>query len=40
VEVRRVESRPDDLILELSDGTTREVDACIVACGLPSAATG
>ncbi len=33
VEVRRVESRPDDLVLELSDGTTREVDVCIVACG-------
>ncbi len=33
VEVQRVESRPDDLVLTLSDGTTREVDACIVACG-------
>jgi hypothetical protein len=33
VEVQRVESRPDDLLLTLSDGTTREVDACIVACG-------
>ena len=33
VEVVRVESRPDDLILSLSDGTTREVDVCIVACG-------
>ena len=33
VEVRRVESRPGDLVLTLSDGTTREVDACIVACG-------
>ena len=33
VEVREVESRPDDLVLRLSDGTTREVDVCIVACG-------
>jgi thioredoxin reductase len=33
VEVQRVESRPDELVLALSDGTTREVDACIVACG-------
>jgi thioredoxin reductase len=33
VEVQRVQSRPDDLVLTLSDGTTREVDACIVACG-------
>jgi FAD-dependent urate hydroxylase len=33
VEVQRVESRPDDLVLTLSDGTTRAVDACIVACG-------
>ena len=33
VEVQRVESRPDGLVLALSDGTTREVDACIVACG-------
>jgi len=33
VEVQRVESRRDDLVLTLSDGTTREVDACIVACG-------
>ena len=33
VEVQRVESRPDELVLKLSDGSTREVDACIVACG-------
>jgi cation diffusion facilitator CzcD-associated flavoprotein CzcO len=33
VEVQRVDSRPDDLVLTLSDGTTRAVDACIVACG-------
>ncbi|MDX6619403.1 MAG: FAD-dependent urate hydroxylase, partial [Gaiellales bacterium] len=33
VEVTRIDSRPDDLVLSLSDGTTREVDACIVACG-------
>ena len=33
VEVLRVESRPDDLVLTLSDGTSRAVDACIVACG-------
>jgi len=33
VEVQRVESRPDELVLQLSDGSTREVDACIVACG-------
>ena len=33
VEVQRVESRRDDLVLTLSDGTSREVDACIVACG-------
>ena len=33
VEVVRVESRPDDLVLSLSDGTSRPVDACIVACG-------
>jgi hypothetical protein len=33
VEVVRVVSRPDELVLELSDGTSRAVDACIVACG-------
>ena len=33
VEVRSVDSRTDALVLALSDGTTREVDACIVACG-------
>jgi FAD-dependent urate hydroxylase len=33
VEVRSVDSRPDDLVLGLSDGTSREVDVCIVACG-------
>ena len=33
VEVRRVESRPEGLVLALGDGTSREVDACIVACG-------
>ena len=33
VEVRRVDSRTDGLVLGLSDGTSREVDACIVACG-------
>jgi hypothetical protein len=33
VEVTRVESRADDLVLSLSDGSTRAVDACIVACG-------
>ena len=33
VEVVRVESRPGDLVLTLSDGTRREADACIVACG-------
>jgi cation diffusion facilitator CzcD-associated flavoprotein CzcO len=33
VEVEQVVSRPDELVLTLSDGTTREVDACIVACG-------
>jgi hypothetical protein len=33
IEVRSVESRPDGLVLALSDGTSREVDACIVACG-------
>ena len=33
VEVQGVESRPDGLVLALSDGTSREVDACIVACG-------
>jgi hypothetical protein len=33
VEVTRVESRPDELVLSLSDGSTRSVDTCIVACG-------
>jgi hypothetical protein len=33
VEVTRVESRSDELLLSLGDGTTRAVDACIVACG-------
>jgi hypothetical protein len=33
VEVHRLESRSDALVLVLSDGTSREVDACIVACG-------
>ena len=40
VEVVRVESRPDELVLNLSDGTTREVDACIVACGFAFARDG
>jgi FAD-dependent urate hydroxylase len=33
VEVRGVSSRDAGLLLALSDGTEREVDACIVACG-------
>ena len=33
IEVTGVDSRPDELVLALSDGTTRAVDACIVACG-------
>ena len=33
IEVTAAESRPDGLVLSLSDGTKREVDACIVACG-------
>jgi hypothetical protein len=33
VEVRGVASRDEGLELALSDGTAREVDACIVACG-------
>jgi FAD-dependent urate hydroxylase len=33
VEVRALDSRADGLVLALSDGTSREVDACIVACG-------
>jgi hypothetical protein len=33
VEVRTLDPRPDGIVLALSDGTRREVDACIVACG-------
>jgi hypothetical protein len=33
VEVQGVDPRPEGLVLALSDGTSREVDACIVACG-------
>ena len=40
VEVQRVDSRADGLGLVLSDGTSREVDACIVACGFSFSRAG
>jgi FAD-dependent urate hydroxylase len=40
VEVQSVESGPGGLVLKLSDGTSREVDVCIVACGFAFSRAG